>query len=153
MDAAVDTVKSFEETEETENGRNIEKRNTEKKKRSRTVAGILALLLGTVGAHKFYQGKYVQGILFLLFFWTFIPGVLAMIEGAHLLGSDDDFEDDEDLDDFEEHDEVWEQDVQMEANVDKEADTDREADVDKEADTDREADVDKDLDSVKKIDS
>ena len=141
MDAAVDTVKSFEETEETENGRNIEKRNTEKKKRSRTVAGILALLLGTVGAHKFYQGKYVQGILFLLFFWTFIPGVLAMIEGAHLLGSDDDFEDDEDLDDFEEQDEVWEQDVQMGTDADKEVDSDKESDPIKE------------VDSVKVIDS
>ena len=85
MDAAVDTVKSFEETEEKGNGH-----HKEKKKRSRTVAGILALLFGSVGAHKFYQGKYAQGVLFLLFFWTFIPGVLGTIEGAHLLGSDED---------------------------------------------------------------
>ena len=136
MDAAADTVKSFDDTEQTVNGD-----HKEKKKRSRTVAGILALLFGTVGAHKFYQGKYAQGVLFLLFFWTFIPGVLAMIEGAHLLGSDDDFEDDEDLDDFEEQDEVWEQDVQMGTDADKEVDSDKESDPIKE------------VDSVKVIDS
>jgi len=96
MDAAADTVKSFDDTEEV--GKDDHK---EEKKRSRTVAGILALLLGVVGAHKFYQGKYAQGVLFLLFFWTFIPGVLATIEGVHLLGSDeeDSFEDDEDYSD------------------------------------------------------
>jgi len=96
MEAATDTVKSFDDTEEIVNGD-----HKEEKKRSRTVAGILALLFGTVGAHKFYQGKYAQGVLFLLFFWTFVPGILGTIEGVHLLGSDeeDSIEDDEDYSD------------------------------------------------------
>ena len=87
MDTALDTEESFENSEELEGGHH--KGGNPMKKRSRTVAGILALLFGSVGAHKFYQGKYVQGVLFLLFFWTFIPGVLATVEGVHLLGSDE----------------------------------------------------------------
>ena len=66
-----------------------------KRKRSRTLAGVLALLCGTIGVHKFYLGEWKKGILFLLFFWTGIPGVLSVLEGAHLLGSDGDEEEPE----------------------------------------------------------
>ena len=66
-------------------------KNTEKqavKERSRTVSGILAILLGALGIQKFYRGQWKQGLLCLLFFWTGIPAVAGLLEGATLLGSD-----------------------------------------------------------------
>lgn len=58
-------------------------------KKNRTAAGILALLLGTIGVHKFYLGKWKQGLLCLLFFWTGIPGLVGLYEGVILLGTDE----------------------------------------------------------------
>ena len=43
--------------------------------------GILAILLGGFGVHKFYAGKVGMGILYLLFCWTCIPAVIGLIEG------------------------------------------------------------------------
>jgi TM2 domain-containing membrane protein YozV len=39
------------------------------------------LLLGGVGAHKFYLGQTGWGVLYLLFCWTFIPAIVGLIEG------------------------------------------------------------------------
>ena len=58
------------------------------KKKSRTLAGVLAILAGTVGIHKFYLGEWKKGILYVLFFWTGIPMLLSLLEGAKLLGSE-----------------------------------------------------------------
>ncbi|MBM1152382.1 TM2 domain-containing protein [Enterococcus durans] len=41
---------------------------------------LLALFLGGLGAHKFYSGKTLMGILYLVFSWTFIPSALGFIE-------------------------------------------------------------------------
>lgn len=41
---------------------------------------LLAFFLGGIGAHKFYAGKILPGVLYLLFCWTFIPGIIAFIE-------------------------------------------------------------------------
>lgn len=41
---------------------------------------LLALFLGGFGIHNFYAGKTGQGILFLLFFWTTIPAIIAFIQ-------------------------------------------------------------------------
>lgn len=61
-------------------------------KKSRTTAAILAFLFGGFGAHKFYLGKSGQGILFFLFFWTFIPAIIAFIEMIMFICmSDEDF--------------------------------------------------------------
>lgn len=49
-------------------------------RKSRGVAVLLALFLGGLGIHKFYLGRPVWGILYILFCWTFIPSVLAFIE-------------------------------------------------------------------------
>lgn len=41
---------------------------------------ILALLLGGLGIHLFYVGKTVRGLLHLLFCWTFIPAIVALVD-------------------------------------------------------------------------
>ena len=50
-----------------------------------TIAILLALLLGSLGAHKFYQNKIGAGLLYLIFSWTAIPGVIALIELIYYL--------------------------------------------------------------------
>lgn len=61
--------------------------------KSKVVAGILALLLGGIGVHKFYLGKTGMGILYILFCWTGIPGIVAFIEGImYLAGNDHNFQ-------------------------------------------------------------
>lgn len=58
----------------------------------RTVAGILAILLGGLGVHKFYMGKIGTGILCVLFCWTGIPSIVGLIEGIiYLTSSDEEF--------------------------------------------------------------
>lgn len=49
-------------------------------KKSKVVAGVLALLLGTFGSHKFYLGKFFWGCIYLLLSWTFIPTIVSIIE-------------------------------------------------------------------------
>ena len=49
--------------------------------RDKVVAGLLALLLGGLGVHKFYLGRTGWGIVYLLFCWTFIPALIALVEG------------------------------------------------------------------------
>lgn len=44
-------------------------------------AAIFALVFGSIGIHKFYHGAWGWGILYILFFWTFIPAFVALIEG------------------------------------------------------------------------
>ncbi len=53
--------------------------------KSKTVAALLAFFLGGIGIHKFYLGENLAGILYLLFCWTFIPGLIAFFEFIGLL--------------------------------------------------------------------
>jgi len=62
-----------------------------RKRKNHIVAGILALLLGGIGIHKFYLGKVAAGVLYLLFSWTFIPSIIAFIEGIIYLVDEDGF--------------------------------------------------------------
>ncbi len=57
--------------------------------RSRVVAALLAILLGGIGAHKFYTGRVLFGLLYLVFCWTFVPAVLGVIEGLIYLTMSD----------------------------------------------------------------
>jgi TM2 domain-containing membrane protein YozV len=50
------------------------------KTKSKTTAAILAFLLGGLGIHKFYLGQTLQGILYLVFCWTWIPLILSLID-------------------------------------------------------------------------
>jgi TM2 domain-containing membrane protein YozV len=60
--------------------------------KSRLTAGLLALFLGCFGAHKFYLNSNVSGVFRLIFFWTWIPGLLGVYEGlVFLTMTDDDF--------------------------------------------------------------
>ncbi len=57
--------------------------------KSRLTAGLFALLLGGLGVHKFYLNKAGLGVLYILFCWTFVPAVIALIEGIIYLTQDD----------------------------------------------------------------
>ena len=57
--------------------------------KSRVVAALLAFFLGGFGAHKFYLGSVGMGIVYLLFFWTFIPAIAAFFEFIILLSMSD----------------------------------------------------------------
>jgi TM2 domain-containing membrane protein YozV len=48
--------------------------------KSKTTAIILSLFLGCIGVHHFYLGNTKKGALYLVFFWTTIPGFLALID-------------------------------------------------------------------------
>ena len=52
---------------------------------NKAVYCVLALLLGGIGVHKFYCGRIGAGICYLLFCWTLIPAIIALIEGISAL--------------------------------------------------------------------
>lgn len=57
--------------------------------KSKIAAALLAFFLGAFGVHKFYLGQVGLGILYLVFFWTFIPAIIAFIEFIILLTMSD----------------------------------------------------------------
>jgi TM2 domain-containing membrane protein YozV len=52
----------------------------QRKGADKTALALLAFFTGGIGGHKFYVGKYGQGILYFLFCWTGIPGMIALVE-------------------------------------------------------------------------
>ena len=61
--------------------------------KSKVTAGVLALLLGGIGIHKFYMGAWGWGLVYIVFFWTWIPALAALVEGIRYLTlSDADFQ-------------------------------------------------------------
>jgi TM2 domain-containing membrane protein YozV len=56
--------------------------------KSKVAAGLLALFLGGLGIHRFYLGQW-WGLFYLLFFWTFIPAIVAFFEGIVFLCTSD----------------------------------------------------------------
>jgi len=58
----------------------------------KTVAGIFALLLGSIGVHKFYLGYVTEGIIQIILSLTCIGGVIPLIEGIlYLIKTDEEF--------------------------------------------------------------
>jgi TM2 domain-containing membrane protein YozV/Tfp pilus assembly major pilin PilA len=56
--------------------------------KSKVTAGVLGLLFGGLGVHRFYLGQW-WGIFYLLFFWTWIPALIGLIEGIVFLCTSD----------------------------------------------------------------
>ena len=53
--------------------------------KNKIVAALLAFFVGSFGIHKFYLGEGGAGLLYLLFCWTFIPGILAFFDFIFIL--------------------------------------------------------------------
>jgi TM2 domain-containing membrane protein YozV len=58
-------------------------------KRSRKKAMTYALFFGGFGAHKFYLGKPIEGLLYIVLMFTFIPLIISIIEFLILSGKSD----------------------------------------------------------------
>jgi TM2 domain-containing membrane protein YozV len=52
-------------------------------------AGVLGILLGGIGAHKFYLGSWGWGIVYILLCWLYVPAVIGLIEGIIYLTMDE----------------------------------------------------------------
>jgi len=81
-------------------GVSLDKSGTGVGSKNRIVAGVLGILLGWLGVHKFYLGYTKQGLIMLLVSiltsWTWIGpviiGTIGLIEGIlYLVKSDEDF--------------------------------------------------------------
>ena len=60
--------------------------------KNKVVAGVLALLVGSFGVHKFYLGQTGWGIMYFLFCWTGIPALASLVEGIiYLTMRDEEF--------------------------------------------------------------
>ena len=61
--------------------------------KSKAVAVLLALFLGGIGMHKFYLGKPLWGIIYLVFCWSYIPSIISFVEGIiYLCTSENEFQ-------------------------------------------------------------
>lgn len=57
------------------------------------VIGIIAIVLGSFGVHKFLMGRRLIWILYAIFCWTFIPLIIGIVEGIlYLSCSEEQFE-------------------------------------------------------------
>ena len=52
---------------------------------TKLIQSALAIFLGSFGAHKFYQGKTLQGIIYFLLSWTSLPFWVSLVEGIRYL--------------------------------------------------------------------
>lgn len=48
--------------------------------KNRVTATLLAIFLGGIGTHWFYLGKIWKAFFYLIFCWTFIPALIALID-------------------------------------------------------------------------
>ena len=53
--------------------------------KNKNEAGVLAIVFGGLGGHKFYLGRYGQGLICVAFCWSGIPELLGIIQGIHYL--------------------------------------------------------------------
>lgn len=60
------------------------KQEYDKGSKNPSTAWKLALLLGVFGAHRFYLRQWRWGVTYLLFSWTFIPLLVALVECFHI---------------------------------------------------------------------
>lgn len=61
--------------------------------KDRLAAGLLAIIGGWFGLHKFYTGKKLLGVIYFLFSWSVLPAIIGIIEGIlYLLMTDEEFD-------------------------------------------------------------
>lgn len=48
--------------------------------KDKNTAGLLALFFGGFGVHKFYLDRPLQGIIYFVFCWTFLPAIISFFE-------------------------------------------------------------------------
>jgi TM2 domain-containing membrane protein YozV len=60
-------------------------------KKSTTVGVLLALFLGGLGVHHFYLHRVALGVLYIVFCWTFIPAIIAVLEAFVMSERVDDY--------------------------------------------------------------
>jgi len=59
----------------------------------RVPAGVLAILLGGLGVHKFYLGYTKEGVIQLLLACVGVSGIIGLVEGViYLTKSDEEFD-------------------------------------------------------------
>lgn len=58
--------------------------------KDKNVAGVMALILGTFGVHRFYLGQTGLGVLYCVFFWTGITAIAGVIDAIILFSMDQD---------------------------------------------------------------
>ncbi len=78
---------------------NMEQNNVVRPQKDKIVAGILAILLGALGVHKFYLGKTGMGVVYLLVtlltlgIGGMIISIISIVEGIlYLTATDEDFQ-------------------------------------------------------------
>lgn len=49
--------------------------------KNKYVAALLAFMLGGIGIHKFYLGRWGWGLIYMLFCITFVPMLVSIVEG------------------------------------------------------------------------
>ncbi|MBR4507913.1 MAG: TM2 domain-containing protein [Elusimicrobiaceae bacterium] len=61
--------------------------------KDRIATAIIAFGMGWFGMHKFYLGKWVWGVIYLIFSVTTLPLIISIVEGVlYLLMSDEEFD-------------------------------------------------------------
>lgn len=73
-------MRSFDKSKLTTQQKLYFQQEYDKQNRNPSTALVLALLLGGLGAHRFYLGEMGWGVAYVLFSWTFIPAIVALIE-------------------------------------------------------------------------
>lgn len=52
----------------------------EKKRVKKKTYILLTIFTGFFGGHRFYTGRYILGVIYLAFFWTIIPFMMAVLD-------------------------------------------------------------------------
>ncbi len=58
--------------------------------KDKTVAGILAILLGGIGVHQFYLGNTTRGIIYIVLMFVGVSPILGLVDGIMYLTKPED---------------------------------------------------------------
>ena len=57
--------------------------------KDKKTAALLAILVGGLGAHRFYLGQNLRGLANLFFILTLVPAIASLVNGIMMLSMDD----------------------------------------------------------------